>query len=68
VLYGRGSREIRDEDQDVIVLRPRLSDHLRAGSIQQGAADLFLAIRSGAFAGVEIAHLVTDPAAVALAA
>lgn len=68
VLYGRGSREARDADQDVTVLRPRLSDHLRAGSIQQGAADLFLTIRSGAFDGVDIAHLVTDPAAVALAA
>jgi NADPH2:quinone reductase len=68
VLYGRGSREVRDEDQDVNVLRPRLSDHLRAGSIQQGAADLFLAIRSGAFDGVDTAQLVTGPAAVALAA
>ncbi|MEO8932021.1 MAG: zinc-binding dehydrogenase [Lacisediminihabitans sp.] len=68
VLYGRGDRRARDADQEVRVLRPRLSDHLRAGSIQQGAADLFLAIRSGAFDGVDIARLVTDPSAVALAA
>ena len=68
VLYGHGSRETRDAGRDITVLRPRLSDHLRAGSIQQGAADLFLAIRSGAFDGVDIAGLVSDPAAVALAA
>ena len=68
VLYGRGPHDVRDEDKNVTVLRPRLSDHLRAGSIQQGAADLFLAIRSGAFDGVDIADLVTRPAAVALAA
>jgi NADPH2:quinone reductase len=68
VLYGRGAREFRDDGRKVTVLRPRLSEHLRAGSIQQGASDLFLAIRSGAFDGVDIAPLVADPAAVALAA
>lgn len=68
VLYGRAVMASRGDEQAVTVLRPRLSDHLRAGSIQQGAADLFLAIRSGVFDGLDVSRLVTRPAAVALAA
>ena len=50
------------------MLRPRMSDHLRAGSIQQGASDLFLAIRSGVFDGVDVSRLVVQAPVVALAA
>ncbi|WP_349898342.1 zinc-binding dehydrogenase [Parafrigoribacterium soli] len=72
VLCGRaaetqhGSEAARE--REVTILRPRLSEHLRGGSIQQGAADLFLAIRSGVFDGVEVAPLVRSPRSVALAA
>jgi NADPH2:quinone reductase len=68
VLYGPASELPRVPESDVTVLRPRLADHLRAGSIQQGAADLFLAIRSGVFAGVDVARFVSDASKVALAA
>ncbi|MEO7123759.1 MAG: zinc-binding dehydrogenase [Lacisediminihabitans sp.] len=68
VQYGRAAELPLPQDQDITVLRPRLADHLRAGSIQQGASDLFLAIRSGVFAGVDASRFATDASTVALAA
>lgn len=68
VLFGHASELGYPEDQDVTILRPRIADHLRAGSIQQGASDLFLAIRSGVFAGVDVSRFVAEASAVALAA
>lgn len=70
VLYGAAAlgQTGASGERDVRVLRPRLAEHLRGGSIQQGAADLFLAIRSGVFDGIDVTPLVTEPRAVALAA
>ncbi len=68
VLYGHAVLASRQEEQDVRVLQPRIVEHLRAGSIQQGAADLFLAIRSGVFSGVDVARFVVEASDVALAA
>jgi len=68
VLFGRESELPFAPDEDITVLRPRMADHLRAGSIQQGASDLFLAIRSGVFSGIDVSRFVTDVASVALAA
>ena len=68
VLYGHAAVAAHSQEQDVSVLRPRLADHLRAGNIQQGASDLFMAIRSGVFAGVEVSRFVAAASTVALAA
>ncbi|HXD60636.1 MAG TPA: zinc-binding dehydrogenase [Lacisediminihabitans sp.] len=72
VLCGRAAEAQHGAEAarelEVTILRPRVPEHLRGGSIQQGAADLFLAIRSGVFDGVEVEPLVRHPRSVALAA
>ncbi|MDQ1550278.1 MAG: NADPH:quinone reductase [Microbacteriaceae bacterium] len=72
VLVQFGANQPRIDPQDaaskgVSILRAQLGQHRPGGSIQQGAADVFVAIRSGVFDGVPIARYPLSDSARALA-
>jgi NADPH2:quinone reductase len=70
VQFGANRARIDPQDaaaKDVSIRTAQLGQHRPGGSVQQGAADVFVAIRSGVFDGVQIARYPLAESARAIA-